>query len=420
MAHSQRPVTSATAFSSLLAALVNDTRVGSELASELSLERSQRRRPMTRHMPQLDGLRAIAVLSVVAYHTLPAPHLPVYLGPAAVRLFFVLSGFLITGILLSARDATGNRRGVLAAFYGRRLLRIFPLYYAALLTFAALGVREIREHLAWHALYLSNVLISVMDHWIGPASHLWSLCVEEQFYLCWPLLVLFLPRRLVPYACAAGIGAALTYRGVALDVTGNWFLSQFTLPACLDTLCLGGLLAWTQHSRRDTRVAGQVCLLTGLVLTTSLWFTDYRSLYATVLRDFGTGLIFVWIVDRASHGISGAAGRLLEWRPLRGVGTISYGIYVLHGLLPAVAPEIWPQERGLLQFLTVAAASILAAAISWRWLESPLNALKRHLPYDRPRALDRLRASTACTSFQAPIARGLQTSRNFGVDPSAP
>src|SRR5262249_20351356 len=112
------------------------------------------------HLPQLDGLRALAVLAVVAHHTMPGVRDQLDPGPAGVRLFFVLSGFLSTGILLRARAdaeaAGGGFARVLGAFYARRFLRIFPVYYAALLAAAVLGLPLVRESLPWHLTYLSN------------------------------------------------------------------------------------------------------------------------------------------------------------------------------------------------------------------------------------------------------------------------
>src|SRR5262249_40880734 len=148
------------------------------------------------YMPQLDGLRAVAVLAVVAHHTLPGPLVDALNpGAAGVRLFFVLSGFLITGILLGCRESMAQQGAgqALASFYARRFLRIFPLYYFALAVVLLAGVQEARDGAAWHLAYLSNVY-GVRQGWLGSLAHFWSLAVEEQFYLVWPALVLSLPR----------------------------------------------------------------------------------------------------------------------------------------------------------------------------------------------------------------------------------
>ena len=141
-----------------------------------------------RRQPQLDGLRAVAVAAVAWSHWERDYQAGIPFG-AGVHLFFVLSGFLITRILLDVRQAS-DRGAAIRAFYIRRALRIFPAFYVTLLLAWIAGVPLVRESLAWHATYLSNVWIFQMDQWPGSISHLWSLAVEEQFYLAWPFLIL--------------------------------------------------------------------------------------------------------------------------------------------------------------------------------------------------------------------------------------
>src|SRR5436309_1918792 len=145
------------------------------------------------YVPQLDGVRALAVSLVVAEHY-THHELPLATGRTGVILFFILSGFLITGILLDAREwarAAGvPRPPVLRRFYGRRFLRIFPLYYASLAVLYAAGVPDVKGYAGWHLAYLSNVLFCRLGAWPAATAHLWSLAVEEQFYLAWPLAIL--------------------------------------------------------------------------------------------------------------------------------------------------------------------------------------------------------------------------------------
>lgn len=148
------------------------------------------------HARQLDSVRAFAAIAVILHHEGPFPRMPFFrdLGNDGVARFFVLSGFLITGILLRARD-DAERGGVgvaavLRAFYARRSLRIFPLYYLVLFALVAFGVANIRQSAAWHALYLSNVLSARNGHYVFPL-HFWSLSVEEQFYFGWAPVALF-------------------------------------------------------------------------------------------------------------------------------------------------------------------------------------------------------------------------------------
>jgi len=165
-----------------------------------------------RWCPQLDGLRAIAVTFVLIHHWI-SPRLG--FGIIGVQLFFVLSGFLITGILLRERRGVESGRQSIGfsvrQFYARRFLRIFPLYYACLALFVVLDRFEIRKSLVWFACYLSNVFFFLKGEFGGPFSHFWSLAVEEQFYLFWPWIVLLAPRkRLLAILVGAIVLAPLT------------------------------------------------------------------------------------------------------------------------------------------------------------------------------------------------------------------
>jgi peptidoglycan/LPS O-acetylase OafA/YrhL len=128
----------------------------------------------------------------MVHHFLPVDHyIPtdyLTLGLLAVRLFFVLSGFLITGILLGYRR--DEPKTALKRFYSRRILRIFPIYYLTLFVALALQVRPIQQGAIWHLTYTSNFIAPFHPEWMGPASHFWTLAVEEQFYLVWPCIML--------------------------------------------------------------------------------------------------------------------------------------------------------------------------------------------------------------------------------------
>ena len=145
------------------------------------------------HSPQLDGLRAVAVAAVAYSHWLPDWQFGLPFG-AGVHLFFVLSGFLITRILLALRQAP-DRGAAIARFYARRALRLFPAFYLVLGLAWIADVPLVRDTWAWHAAYLSNVRIASEAQWLGHVSHFWSLAVEEQFYLLWPWLLLATPAR---------------------------------------------------------------------------------------------------------------------------------------------------------------------------------------------------------------------------------
>src|SRR6187402_354046 len=153
-----------------------------------------------------------------------------------VRLCFVISGFLITGILLSWRNQPLGL--ALKTFYRRRALRIFPLFYFVLAAAAVLNIGPVRDTLVWHVSYLSNFYFYLRGDWHGSVSHLWSLAVEEQFYLVWPWLLLCAPARWLRPAIVAMIAVAPVSRLLFPHPMDS------VLPtSCLDSLGLGALLA---------------------------------------------------------------------------------------------------------------------------------------------------------------------------------
>jgi peptidoglycan/LPS O-acetylase OafA/YrhL len=205
----------------------------------------------TGHMPQLDGLRALAVMGVIVHHTMPyryRPGLP--LGTASVWIFYCLSGYLITGILAAARDraeATGaSLGGVWRAFWVRRALRIFPLYYAALAALAVMGVEAVRQEWPWSAAYLMNLRLAWLGRFPAATSHFWSLSVEEQFYLLWPPVCLFVPRRHLARVAAGCVVAAPLIRFAIYKATWDPIAAAFLTPCCLDGLAIGAVLALTR------------------------------------------------------------------------------------------------------------------------------------------------------------------------------
>lgn len=340
---------------------------------------------------ELDALRAFAVLLVVWSHS---SNREIGLtGFDGVLLFFVISGFLITQILLEARGAA-PRAAVLRAFYARRFLRIFPIYYAVLFLTAALAIPNVRDALPWHFAYLSNWFYG-FGGTPDKAVHLWSLSVEEQFYLFWPAVVLSIPGRALPWALAGMILTGPISR-VALGSMGAGSLAVWTTtPAVLDALGLGCLLAYLRHATNSADRWARWALCGGVGLVALEWMArkfglSADSLLGLAITTLGWRLLCFWLVHRAARGVPGILGALLRVRPLVFIGAISYGIYLIH---PFVIPTIDIAEKhfqihipvrrylGLSQFASVAAISIGIAALSWFCLERPLNSLKRFFPY---------------------------------------
>jgi peptidoglycan/LPS O-acetylase OafA/YrhL len=357
------------------------------------------------HLVQLDSLRAFAVIGVLVTHYLPKTTTWFQAGFFGVRLFFVLSGFLITGILLRAGGL--DRLLTLRQFYARRFLRIFPAFYLVLLVAAALAVPGIRNGFGWYAGYLSNFyfIVHFAHQRNNFAQPFWSLAVEEQFYLVAPAVVLFAPRRYLKTILLSAVAVAIAFRTAAVYANWNENAHTYAPTACLDSLGFGALLAVTRRqglSDRWTRWALALGLPLFSLYVADVIFTyhlpqdrlqhwSYRLLhYGPIFRDPAIALVGVWLIARASRGFGGLAGKVLSFAPLVYIGTISYGIYLYHFVLIwAFQREFgWVREQypnELLYFLVLSLATVAIATVSWFGFERPLNGLKRYFPYgERP------------------------------------
>ena len=352
-------------------------------------------------MRQLDGLRAFAVGAVLIHHFFQPPRVGgVDFALLGVWLFFVLSGFLITGILLRSRDQIHNRGYpaslALRQFYVRRVLRIFPLYYLVLFAAAAFDLGEVRDTAFWHLTYMSNYLFSTRQQWGQLTAHFWSLSVEEQFYILWPTLILFAGERFLPKMIIAAIAIGPIFRTIAYLLDFNWIARLTVSLASLDALGLGALLAYCLHhfSEKPTLLKALdqwICWLgaPGLILLFCLQRLEAYNLIHHVtekswfIEPTLWALVFVWLIKRASSGFIGLGGKILELKPLVYTGKISYGIYIYHPFVYFLLPILFYRTGinffllpTLLQFSLAVGSTVAIAALSWRFIESPINSLK--------------------------------------------
>jgi peptidoglycan/LPS O-acetylase OafA/YrhL len=360
----------------------------------------------------LDGARGLAILIVLIHNAsfiqaesnawiLKLVGSATAAGWTGVQLFFVLSGLLITGILL---EAVGSR-DYFRRFYVRRTLRIFPLYYAVLagaflvipLLFGPSRWSEAaRQNQGWFWTYTAN-WGDPLGHGVKGLSHFWSLAVEEQFYLIWPLLVVALPPKRLLYVCA-GVLVLSPFIRLLLYVGGlpSLAISEFTICR-LDALAAGAMLAillrestgprWLAHWHRRIGWASAIAIVCLVAFRRSFHEGD---IWIQVLGQTPVIALSGWLLVGSVTGSSRTAhriGAVLSTRWLRFLGKYSYAIYVFHWpihvmLSPRVGDLVntgGPGQRLVrlgLYVAGIAVLSVVAALLSWRVLEAPLLRLK--------------------------------------------
>jgi peptidoglycan/LPS O-acetylase OafA/YrhL len=304
--------------------------------------------------------------------TVPGPiALVTGFGWAGVDLFFVLSGFLITGLLLDAR----HRPDYYRRFYARRARRIFPLY---LLYVAVLAVVAPGAWLPWYLTYTLNVRIALANGW-APAvvgtAFFWSLCVEEQFYALWPAVVRRLDDRTLVRLCGVLAVVALLARLWAVRA-GHPFAAYVLLPARMDGQALGAAVAvLSRHPGgldRLARWAPGATALAALALAALIARTHYAGWDTALMQTVGytsTAVASIALLVLAVARRAGVCDRLTMLAPLRYAGRRAYGLYVLSGVAALLA-EALGLPHGATTVLGVALAFVLAEA-SWHLIERP-------------------------------------------------
>ena len=364
------------------------------ISNSSSLERNTVADRLPKYIPQFDGLRAIAVMAVLVSHLAPLRLVPwlyrAEYGRVGVDLFFVLSGFLITGILLDTKDSAHYFRN----FYLRRILRIWPLYYLFLaFTFLFMFSREpeaARED-AWrywplHVLYFQNLIPHL--HWAKALTHTWSLAIEEQFYMFWPALVGFLSRRKL-FAALAGMLVISNVSRIAAAHIGvsHPFLHRFTIFR-LDPILLGSLVALLFRtpgiSERQFRKWSIWAIVAGVGGTVACHLQSQTEPAVYAYPFIGLAFAGLMVTSLFSSPSVGVLGRILTVAPLRYIGKISYGVYLLQVpvilLFGAWMPELWLARPTFLSIFLISAAETLitigVATISWYAYERPILGLK--------------------------------------------
>jgi peptidoglycan/LPS O-acetylase OafA/YrhL len=354
--------------------------------------------PRRFYQPELDGLRFYAFLGVFVYHTLPQQpafyrslHLPLpslwaavpRSGASGVDLFFALSAFLITALLLRERQQTGGIS--LRLFYVRRSLRIWPLYFLVLAVGVVLAHTVPGQSLPWYyvvgyLLFVGNWINVAFGHPLSVCGPLWTVSIEEQFYLVWPLLMKILQRRgMIIAAVVAFLFATLSQIGVVLAglSPGYIYYGSFSRSG---SLALGILLAlFADRLPELTRGRRGLLLAAGLTgwIASSGWLIDQpgpldmRAVLGRLVSSVGAVAIL--------YAGLGSRSRLVRSNWIVRLGKISYGLYMLHfiGLLFMI--ELLHPRWGWTLLATKALGLALTALLAWasyRWVESPFLRMK--------------------------------------------
>ena len=373
-------------------------------------------KPETRTFyPALDGLRALAFLMVFFQHYMRVPW-----GWSGVDFFFVLSGFLITGILFDTRNESHRFRN----FYLRRTLRIFPLYYGIMLllvlTYPVLHWRWSWPWLVWPA-YVGNFARFVHPYLDGSPlqrladfqpvgslrglhlplalGHFWSLCVEEQFYLIWPCVVFVVRDRVkLSWICALSLPVCLGMRLAGQHFLPTWMLDKEVLyratPFRFDALLIGGLIALMMRGpradfmRRVSRIVfpiaallalvGVVVIPGGHIFRDPYPYPDWSFTFGLSGLDVLAALLILVAIQPGS-----LVCRILSRAPLRWIGRISYGAYVLHDIPHSIfnwiGAHVAPAYSAELSALLALVFTLLFAWLSFRYFERWFLGLKERL-----------------------------------------
>ncbi len=337
------------------------------------------------YIKQLDSIRAIAVIMVIISHWLPNQNIfnRIPNGQIGVDIFFVLSGFLISKILLDNRDKAilqnTSTFTVLKNFYIRRSLRIFPIYYLTIIAVyivTAYDGTPIKDPFIYYATYTSNFYFFSQQSWDVMLPHLWSLAVEEQYYLIWPWLVLLVNRKyILPVILCfivIGIGSQLLVSGLKM--------SRILTFTCFDAFGLGSLLAWgiTYKKEKVPLYFKQLSIVAIIVFLYFLYSVTVKQWMVLSVRTT-VSILTLWLICYIYiyHQTDKLRGTfILNNRLLIFIGKISYGIYLYHNIIPSMItekyidvyfnpllPDFFNVKYKML--LVIAENSILVIVISW-------------------------------------------------------
>ncbi len=355
------------------------------------------------HYSQLDGLRCFAILFVMIGHWMSWNTENVFLKHApwghGVILFFVLSGYLISNILFELKekidDGLITHSQALKTFYYRRFLRIFPIYYLLIFFLYYIDHANTREIFPWLVTYTSNLLQCKTGNYIGDFNHFWSLAVEEQFYIIWPFLILFVKRnkfmKLIVLFMIISFFSRTTCHFISKE---NWMLSGYFTPNLFLPLALGSLLAYAKRYRPNIMGVFENSLwlyVSVAAYCMAYYLFHYKfqiAAYDLILDEYLFAFSCAFFIAKASsNGFKFIGKWILEHDMVTFTGKISYGLYVYHLFVIgffwnylALEYKIHSENKyatWLIYFLI----AYLLAILSYYIIEKPINKLKDRSTY---------------------------------------
>lgn len=322
---------------------------------------------------ELNGIRALSIGLVILSHWCGFLTFGINAGDAGVTIFFVLSGFLITRILLNEKKKINlglvTTKSYFKNFYARRFLRIFPIYYLLLFTVLIFDRISIADSFPWHFTYLSNFyFVFVLNGWQAKLAHLWSLSVEEQFYIFWPLLILFIPNKNIKDLILVAILTGILFRCATASYSEMYKYLPF---GCLDGLGTGALLAYYENRVTSPQVK-KLNLYLNLLICFSIVLVLLISLISNqVIKDIIERINFTLLASLLIIKISKTnswLNKILKLRFILFIGTISYGLYLYHMFIPFYVIDKIPfMFNYLLRFTLL----LGVATVSYYLIEKP-------------------------------------------------
>lgn len=354
--------------------------------------------PASAYFSALDGFRGLAAIFVLCFHSMFPVFRTLWIG---VPMFFVLSGFLITRILIQQKDS----KNFLKIFYIKRSLRIFPIYYLALLISVVWGllVHADLSKLPVFLVYLQNFTISnnvLPDYCNGLMNHTWSLSAEEIFYIFWPVLILVMPTQNIKALCFSIGIACLMYKCILLTFFYNGLTSQLlqlSLVGNVDGLMAGSLLGFLSLKKElltktifPLKIFLFVLFLFVAVLSFNyldLWDLRQLAIFKATLSVLTVSVSFFLIWFISIEKSESFIHTFFRTRFMQFTGKISYGIYLYHALVYGVTAScvyhFQLQVDVVVIFLFEVLITYLFATLSWYWIENPILRLKNKFQYEK-------------------------------------